>query len=703
MILRNTNTLLVLLILIFQTHVKQINATAKAFFSDRCTTHHRNQLNRYSGTITTRKYPNTSLQLKDINQERDASRSAYNEKYIDLTCVWEINLPDKDSHIFIRLMDFDFAKDKLLYKRPTEPSCYQGYLRIQELTSISRKSSEIYENICIEDTSKIRKFENTPLEINSYSILITLNMKLKLQEVNQDIYKVGKGFAMSYFSKKIDVLPNQMTTSSILVSDQIKVKISGDNESNGSYGNYPTHGQNQYHNMLNNMLVTCDIKGKDGTVMNYITDSINPCLNLICPAGCGYVAWDDDIITSDGHYYNSESRLCRAAVHAGSIKDRDGGYVTMCGSSAIDTHRAFYSNDLLSRGREIQNRNGYHNKPSFYFKGFQPNNCFNQILSIIWTASSYQNRDFSPSSADYRKFSAWQPNNNDVNAWIRLELDGFYNVTQISIKGLDNTGGYITGFRMQVFNDTSLTDSDLDEVNSMDLPFENRKWHYLMPELGYIKKHSKAKFINVEDYKGKDARFSFYDPFPVFCNIRILVEDMKQQRNRALKIKLKGCKVGKVDSKIPLITVVDTPFPPSETDIFVAGENDQDSATETETEWVMQTTHVMPTWVMEEENSMDSAKILDIIRTEPKWVLVILALFVILMVLFLALCVCYICRKYEQTKGSSKAPTFRNEANYQQSIGSTGAGKCDIVARKKTPKSRNSTPKLPSSLQKTPT
>lgn len=554
-----------------------------------------------SGSITTRKYPSTSL-------KNPQSPSNPIKTHFQINCKWEIVLPNPKANIFLNIIDFDFARGKL-YNPKIETSqitesqqsvvqltnpnndpesninCPSGYLQIKKLRDKTGGPQKTFKKFC---ANKYYRRSDFSIETDTFAVEISLNLLIKIADKHTDYYKLGKGLALTYFSK-IYATSLRPAPYDIVVGQ--KAGSSGGSQAPGA------PGFSKYERIAmsidglsesdNTMFVNCDVKSTNSQIMNYITDSQNSCLNLVCPAGCGYFAWQNDISTRDGHLYGAESRICRAAIHAGAIQDRDGGMVKTCGANSIDTVKEFYSNNLLSRSSKNYIRSG---KPSVYFEGhtniIERNNdhCFSRIETISWTSSTFRT-NFEAPSADYRKYSAWQPENNDRDSWLQLNLDGVYKVTEIWVKGLitdmKNTG-HITGFRMQVFNE-SLSEEDLDESNfssftsgfnslyenySDEDHFSSRrkddsrlqagepKWRYLSPT-GYIKKASKADYLKVDKYKGKDARFSFYQPYPVFKYMRILVEELKSQKTRALKVQLNGCRVGEKGSGDSVLKPVD--------------------------------------------------------------------------------------------------------------------------------------------------
>ena len=540
--------ILLAIILILSPSSSSIKAIRLPYFSDKCSINPRIILSRSSGSIVTPRFPNSKFRI-----DRDFEDLEYDfgieKDFLTVVCEWDIILSedqDSDKEIVFFISDFDFhgnslydgitnglnnvreraknivsltnnqtmklenyetykdqfgfthRREKTAFKqlKPrakipnglVEPKCRSGYLHITDADWTRPKN--FYQR-CIEQ--RLRRHQKVITRSSKASIRLVVYLETPKNNQKRNYIHVGKGLALSYVTKLKNGIASQ---SPVQIPSLASSTTTTANQNVYEFGKNNVEHHIVNENLPDTHFIRCNIKGENTNIMNYITEINNPCLNLICPAGCAQIKGNNDIQTPDGRFYGAASSICKSAMHAGVIRDRSGGIFHVCGSASISTTQKHISNNIESSQLQNIGLDDSKNKPSMEFSHFSQENignflvgrrpprlrnyCKDRINDVKnWTASSSKDQNSTPDLANYQRYSIWRPRNDDPsfsssegsdesdsnynysgrNTWLQLELQNIHQVTQLHIKGSDDPTRqeFITGFRMQVFNQSLRT------------------------------------------------------------------------------------------------------------------------------------------------------------------------------------------------------------------------------------------------------
>ena len=216
-------------------------------------------------------------------------------------------------------------------------------------------------------------------------------------------------------------------------------------------------------------------------------------------------------------YYHHESRVCRSGIHDGVFRDRQGGKIRVCGGAEPnEDFKKLYSNGILSYDKRIMMVD--RPMPMFYFHKNRNSQICQNIISVlgastVWSSSSVHNSQDASIAAPNR-FSGWSPLKNDTTAWIQVELDKPKVIKELRLQGFKTSVAhmaYVNKFRLKIRNSSKTGNS----------------WRWFTPDRGIVFKDYKMDFIEVNEMRDVEVRFTFYTA-PVFQSIKIFVGSMRK-------------------------------------------------------------------------------------------------------------------------------------------------------------------------------
>ena len=452
-------------------------AINKRYFSDVCnpdiTTAPR--LTRNSGTIISPNYPH-KLHKPNFSNET-------------IKCRWLIEA-EKNSKVAIHIVDFDIFDifRSIDYDIPSD--CSYVSLKINSINEGEQNGYYEDDKKQLAELCLGEDFANEEIvysRSNIVEIVFQINPSERQAPGSQTDLS-GKGILISYIAYQDEGKSNQNN-------------------------NINHNSENKVMNPRNlPNLISCESQGTD--LIQYLSDTSpgnEPCKNVICPAGCGLIDYQKDVFNKE-IYYHHESRVCRSGIHDGVFRDRQGGKIKVCGGAEpSEDFKKLYSNGILSYDKRILLVD--RPMPMFYFYRNMKHEICKNTMSVLtanteWRSSSVYNSQDASIAAPNR-FSGWSPLNNDTNAWIEVELEKPRVIKELRLQGFKTSVAhmaYVNKFRLKIRNST-------------------KEWKWFTPDRGIVFKDYKMDFIEVNEMKDVEVRFTFYTT-PIFQAIKIFVGNM---------------------------------------------------------------------------------------------------------------------------------------------------------------------------------